>query len=70
MANTEAAISIEPIAPSECPTIDLIELTGIRTPGCRGPLESSGLVPVVLLGSRTVRVDVVDAAGSIRAVMA
>ncbi len=30
MASAQAAISIEPIAPSECPTIDLIELIGTR----------------------------------------
>lgn len=30
IASADAAISMEPIAPSECPTIDLIELTGVR----------------------------------------
>ena len=30
MASAHAAISIEPMAPSEWPTIDLIELTGVR----------------------------------------
>ena len=29
IASAQAAISIEPIAPSECPIIDLIELTGM-----------------------------------------
>jgi hypothetical protein len=28
MASADAATSMAPIAPSECPTIDLIELTG------------------------------------------
>ncbi len=30
MASAQAATSMEPIAPSECPIMDLIELTGIR----------------------------------------
>ena len=28
IASAQAAISMEPMAPSECPTIDLIELIG------------------------------------------
>ena len=61
MASAQAAISSEPMAPSECPIIDLMELTGIGVGVlAQAALERGGLVPVVLLGARAVRVDVVD----------
>ena len=64
MARAQAAISIAPMAPSEWPIIDLMELTGtLYAWSPRQFLYACGLVAVVLLGPRPVRVDVVEVLG-------